>query len=143
MLEIPVWLTTVVTSGIGAVITFLVTRGLYRSTISEKDASTTEKNANALATMTKVASDLARQVEAFTAEIPEWKQRIAVESARADIAEKRQNVNILAIYEQAKIIIEEITHFSYIKDPGEPPSSVEIRFTKIKAAAQKIAACME
>ena len=143
MLEIPVWLTTVVTSGIGAVITFLVTRGLYRSTISEKDASTTEKNANALATMTKVASDLARQVEAFTAEIPEWKQRIAVESARADIAEKRQNVNILSIYEQAKIIIEEITHFSYIKDPDEPPSSVEIRFNKIKAAAQKIAACME
>lgn len=136
MLELPSWLTTAVTSGIAAGITFLLTRGLYRSTIAEKEA-------NALSTMTTVAANLARQVEAFTAEIPLWRQKLGVETARADLAEKRQNADVTTIYEQAKIIIEEITHFSYIKDPGEPESSVERRFKTIKAAAQRIAACME
>lgn len=140
--EMPPWLTTALTSGIAAVITFLLTRGLYRSTIKEKDAATAEKNANALSTMTEVAANLAKQVEAFTAEIPVWKQKIAVETERADKAERR-NSNVETIFEQAKMIVEQLSHITYLKEPGEPESSVEKRFKAIKAAAKKIAACVE
>jgi hypothetical protein len=133
--ELPTWLTTAAIAVIGPAITFLLTRGLYRSNIQEKDA-------NALSVMTQVAADLAKQVQSFTTEIPLWKQKISVEATRADVAEK-DNKCAAIIHKEAKIIIEEIKHFSYIKEEGEPPSSVEIRFGKIKAAAQRIAECME
>jgi hypothetical protein len=134
MPELPNWLTAVISSAIAAAISFYAGRRLYRATVEEKQANTA-------ATMTKVAADLARQLEAVTAEIPIWKQKIAAETLRAEAAEQN-NANARLIQHEAKIIVEEVSHLSYLRDPDdETESIVERRFRNIKAAAKKIAEC--
>ncbi len=131
MPELPTWLITAITSAIGAVITFFVTRRLYQANVAEKEA-------NAASTLAQVCASLAKQVREFSAEIPAWRQKIAVETARADAAE-RENVNEEFIKEQAKIIVEACAELSYMKDPEEPESKVERLFKTVKEAARKIA----
>ena len=136
MLEnLPPWLTTAITSVIVAVLTFLLSRRMYSATVTEKEAS-------ALSTMTKVSSDLANQLKSLTDDIPNWRRAVATETARAEDAVKN-NKHWPIIYEQAKIIIEELSHLHYIKDPGEQITNVEKRFTNIRNAAKKIADCIE
>ena len=101
MLEnLPPWSTTAITSVIVAAFTFLLSRRMYRATVTEKEA-------NALSTMTKVSSDLANQLKSLTDDIPKWRQSIATETQRAEEAVKN-NKHWPIIYEQAKIIIEEL-----------------------------------
>lgn len=131
MPDIPNWLTAVISSVIGAGLTFLATRRLYLANVAEKDASTAKIYA-------EVAEDAVRQLQQVRGEIPGWMQKLAAETARADAAEKR-NANARAIQEQARIIVEEVASLSYVKDPDEPESKAEKRFKAIKAAAKKIA----
>lgn len=113
-----------------AVITWFVSRRLNRATVAEKEA-------NALATMIKVSADLARQVQAFADEVPNWKSKIAVETARAEKAEHLM-ATAKIIHEQARIIVEEAGHLSYMKAPDEEETVVEQRFKNLKAAAKRI-----
>lgn len=127
MPDIPNWLTAVISSVIGAGLTFLATRRLYLANVAEKDASTAKIYA-------EVAEDAVRQLQQVRGEIPGWMQKLAAETARADKAE-RFTANARAIQEQARIIVEEANHFSFMKVIDEPVSEAEIRFLNIKQAA--------
>lgn len=127
MPDIPNWLTAVISSVIGAGLTFLATRRLYLANVAEKDASTAKIYA-------EVAEDAVRQLQQVRGEIPGWMQKLAAETARADAAEKRC-ADARAIQEQARIIVEEANHFSFMKVIDEPVSEAEIRFLNIKQAA--------
>lgn len=139
MPELPTWLTTAITSAIGAVITFFVTRRLYRANVAEKEASAHEKEANAVATLQQVCSVMAEQLKGFTDEIPRWLQKLAAEATRADKAEKL-NESARRIHRDAQIIAVEAEGLSYMKDPDEPESLVERRFKALKEAARRITA---
>lgn len=126
MNEFPTWLTTAISTAIGAVITFLVSRRLYGASVDEKQATT-------LATMTRVSEGLAAQLEAIHEKLPVWKTKIE----EAEVIKKKATL----IQQQAAIIVEEVEALSYVKDPDEPESKAEKRFKAIKAAAKKIADC--
>lgn len=112
-------------------------RKAKKATIKETEAETDESRARALLTMTEVSDNLANQLKAFEAEVPVWKARIAEESRRADIASKRCRV-ARDIKIQAEIIIEELSHMSYLKDIDEPETIIERRFLSLKNAAKEI-----
>lgn len=126
MNELPTWLTTAISTAIGAVITFLVSRRLYGASVDEKRATT-------LATMTRVSEGLAAQLEAIHVKLPVWKTKIE----EAEVIKKKAKI----VQEQAAIILEEVASLSYVKDPDEPESKAEKRFKAIKAAAKRIADC--
>jgi hypothetical protein len=134
MPELPSWLTAVISSGIAAAITWFASRRLYAAAVEEKGANTSKLWAG-------VAEDAVRQLRQVRDEIPVWMEKLAAETARADAAEKHRT-NAAIIQEQAKIIVEEVSHLSYLRDPDdETESIVERRFRNIKAAAKKIAEC--
>lgn len=130
MPEIPSWLQAAISSVIAAVITWFASRRLYRATVDEKDASTAKIWAD-------VAADAVKQLKEVRAEIPGWMQKLAAETVRANKAEA-MNATAKEVQRQAKIIVEEANHFSFMKVTGEPVSDAEVRFLKIKAAAMAI-----
>lgn len=135
MPELPTWLTAVISSVIAAAISFFAGRRLYAATIEEKTASTSKIWA-------AVAEDAVKQLKEVRSEIPGWMQKLAAETARADVAEKQLGDKHI-IREQAAIIIEAAAELSYMKDPDEPESKVERQFKRMKEAAAKIAALKE
>jgi len=135
MPDIPNWLTAVISSVIAAVFGWIARdRHLSRASVAEKDASTAEKNALTAKIYAEVAEDAVKQLKQVREEIPGWMQKLAAETARADAAEKRC-ADACAIQEQARIIVEEANHFSFMKVIDEPVSEAEIRFLNIKQAA--------
>jgi hypothetical protein len=131
METLPQWLTTAISSGIAAVIGFLLARRLTTATVAEKDANT-------LSTVTAVADSLARQLRAVEQEVPVWKQQIAEQTAVAERA-TAELAKAVIVQRDAKIIVEAMSHLSYLKSPDEEETSVEKRFKEAKEAAHRIA----
>ena len=130
MPELPQWMTTAILSVLAAGIGALANRRLSKATV-------TEKNANALSIMTNVADSLARQLQQVEVEVPVWKQRIGEVTARAETAERELH-KIGFIREEARIIVEELSHMTYVADHNEEETPVARRFRRIKEAAKRI-----
>lgn len=135
MPEIPNWLTAVISSVIGAALTFIATRRLYLANVEEKGASTAKIWAG-------VAEDAVRQLKQARDEIPRWLQKLAAETARADEAEAK-NAKAVEIQKQASVILEHIARLSFVPTGPitEHDEAAIMRLKAMRDAAKKIAEC--
>jgi hypothetical protein len=118
------------TFGLG-LLTYLGNRRLNKITVTEKEA-------NALLIMTNVAANMAKQLEAFERDVPAWRAKVSV--LELELATGRAECEHLPeIKRLVHDIVEHISHFSYVRDPGEDGmSSIERRFRAIKDAAARL-----
>ena len=135
MPELPTWLTAVISSAIAAAISYSATRRLYLASVAEKDASTSKIYG-------EVAAEAVKQLKEVRSEIPGWMQKLAAETARADIAEAK-NAHAIEIQKQAKVIIENIKRLDFV--PTGPITEHDMaaiqRLKEMRDAAKKIAEC--
>lgn len=131
MPELPQWATNAIIGVIAAVSGWIASRRV-------NSATATEKEANAQLTLTKVSAELARQLQAVQQEVPVWKQQIATETARAELAEGKLRAQSI-VEAEARNIVEEMSHIAYMKAPDEEETIIERRFKRIKQSANRIA----
>jgi len=133
MPELPTWLTAVISSAIAAAITWFASRRLNSAKIAETDANTAKIWA-------ELSEDAVKQLKQVRDEIPGWMQKIAAETARADIAEAK-NAHAIEIQKQAKVIIENIKRLDFV--PTGPITEHDMaaiqRLKEMRDAAKKIA----
>lgn len=86
MEQFPTWMTAAISSGIVAVLTSLLTFVLTRR---KYHAETSESEANALMTMTKVAERMANRLSSVLEQIPVWQQKVTESDDKAALYGKQ------------------------------------------------------
>lgn len=160
---LPQWAVTLIISVISGIVGIVAGRRLYKATASEKEANAA-KTLSALAN--DLAEQLERVTKALfigSNKILEqelekkhiehrltlsnnlaedrMKTIINLEGRLADV-DHREPLGLdtaQIIRKESAVIVENVSHLSYLRSPDEPESIVEQRFKAIKEAAKKIA----